>query len=198
MIRTSTGSPYSGIATIKKSIKRNRILAILLCSFFIAMLYGSVLIAQADTNLKRKAAVFNTRVFVKQGRTINFSNLFFVVVNIFYLSDIGISFGFFCFGTANLYFHCVVSWIWPWCFNGANLSKLSGSGLFVLSCFNYSGYGFFYSNFICRSKRFDPVSQSFPCSAFSKIWCGCNDNYNKNIRDPLFNILCFDSIDSGS
>lgn len=71
MIRTSTGSPYSGIATIKKSIKRNRILAILLCSFFIAMLYGSVLIAQADTNLKEKL-LFLTREYLlnREGQSI--------------------------------------------------------------------------------------------------------------------------------
>ena len=54
MTRTSGGLPSGGMASVRKALRRNRIMAVLLGSFLVAMLYGSVLIAQADDALKEK------------------------------------------------------------------------------------------------------------------------------------------------
>ena len=54
MTRTSGGLPSGGMSSVWKALRRNRIMAVLLGSFLVAMLYGSVLIAQADDALKEK------------------------------------------------------------------------------------------------------------------------------------------------
>lgn len=54
MTRTSSGISTGGVSVIKRALRRNRITAVLLAAFLLAMLYGSVLIAQADDDLKNK------------------------------------------------------------------------------------------------------------------------------------------------
>lgn len=67
MARTSGEAPFGKAAAFRRVIKRNRITTVLAAAFLLALLYGSVLISQADANLQEKLSFLTQEYSVQRG-----------------------------------------------------------------------------------------------------------------------------------
>ncbi len=98
MARTSGTLPSGGMAAIRRVFRRNKIMSVLLVSFLVAMLYGSVLISQADESLKNKLVFLTQEYLSIRGEQSVLSTFLTSISTLSIYLVSGFLLGFFAFG----------------------------------------------------------------------------------------------------